>query len=139
MAFAQHDIDFDLAHDFVTARYALDSAKRATHRLILDRQDLTALFCMSDVMAIGAIRALTDLGFSVPTDVSVVGYDGVPMASFYVPRITTICQDKDRLANRAVAILFDHIAGLREPVQEIVPFCLITGESVGPPRRSTDH
>lgn len=52
-------------------------------RLIGKFPDVTAVFAMSDVMAIGAIRALRDLGYRVPEDVSVIGFDGTSLAEYY--------------------------------------------------------
>ena len=62
---------------------------------------------MSDVTAMGAIRALGDLGLRVPEDVSVMGYDGIPMARYCVPRLTTICQDTGLMARRGVELLLE--------------------------------
>jgi len=51
------------------------------------------IFACSDLVAMGAIRALTDAGVDVPGDVAVVGFDDTPMASYFVPALTTIRQD----------------------------------------------
>ena len=48
---------------------------------------------MSDMQAMGACRKLKDMGFRVPEDISVVGFDGLPIAQYYCPRITTIRQN----------------------------------------------
>ena len=106
-------------------------AYAATKRLLDRRPDLTAIFAMSDVMAIGAVRALRDRGRRVPEDISVVGYDGIPMASYSVPRLTTVRQDTQRLAERGVDVLLRGIERRGQaPVHEVVPFQLIPGESV---------
>jgi DNA-binding LacI/PurR family transcriptional regulator len=55
--------------------------------------DVTAVFAASDQMALGLISGLNSLGLNVPDDVSVVGFDGVPDAAFYVPPLTTVSQD----------------------------------------------
>ena len=85
---------------------------------------------MSDVMAIGAVRALRDRGRRVPEDISVVGYDGISMASYSVPRLATVRQDTQRLAERGVDVLLRNIERKNRPVHEVVPFQLIPGESV---------
>ena len=105
-------------------------AYAATERLLDRRPDLTAIFAMSDVMAIGAVRALRDRGKRVPEDISVVGYDGIPMASYSVPRLSTVRQDTQRLAERGVDVLLRNIERKNCPVHEVVPFQLIPGESV---------
>lgn len=67
-------------------------------RLIGKFPDVTAVFAMSDVMAIGAIRALRDLGYRVPEDVSVIGFDGTSLAEYYNPKLATIKQQHQTLA-----------------------------------------
>ena len=109
----------------------MDSAYVATGRLLARFPDLTAIFAVSDVMAIGCIRALKDLGKRVPEDISVVGYDGIPMASYSVPRLTTIKQDAGSFAQRGVDLLLEAIAQSKAPPRhELVPFQLVDGESV---------
>ncbi len=83
-------------------RYSMADAYEAARRLLGRCPELTAIFAMSDVMATGAIRAIRDLGRRVPEDVSVVGYDGVPISDY---------PDSS-------------------PVHDVVPFRLIPGESV---------
>ncbi len=71
-------------------------------RLIARCPDITAVFAMSDVMAIGAIRALRDLEYRVPEDVSVIGFDGTALAEYYNPKLATIKQAYQTLAVRSV-------------------------------------
>ena len=85
---------------------------------------------MSDVMAIGAVRALFDMGYQVPEDISVIGFDGTTLAEYYNPKIATIKQQYKTLATRSVEILFGQIELKKEPVHEIVPFEFMNGESI---------
>jgi len=101
----------------------------AAKRLITRAPELTAIFALSDVIAIGAIRALQDMGKEVPGDISVIGYDGVPLSRYSVPRLTTVRQDASFMAKRGVEMLLHRIHNKR-PVHEIVPFQLVHGESV---------
>lgn len=64
---------------------------------------------MSDAMAIGAIRKLRDMGKSVPDDISVVGFDGIPMSEFSIPRLATVRQMVDRMADDGLSTLIDKI------------------------------
>ena len=75
-------------------------------RLVEKYPDLTAVFAMSDVMAIGAIRALRDMDYRVPEDISVIGFDGTVLAEYYNPKLATIRQQYQTLAVRSVEILF---------------------------------
>jgi LacI family transcriptional regulator len=132
-ALKAYGIDFDASRDVATADYSLAGAYAAAGELIRRCPELTALFCMSDRMAMGSIRALRDDGLSVPHDVSVMGFDGIDLTGFYVPRITTIRQDERELATRGVDLLLRHLAGDKTPQHLQVPFTLAEGESVAAP------
>jgi DNA-binding LacI/PurR family transcriptional regulator len=72
---------------------------------------LTAIFCGNDTMALGVIRALVERGLRVPEDVSVVGFDDVPEAGFYLPPLTTVRQDFGEVGRQALNTLVDRMAG----------------------------
>lgn len=71
-----------------------------------------AIFAVSDTLAIGAMRGLRDAGLSVPRDVSVVGFDNIPISLMVEPQLTTVEQPMKRLGETAAALLLKH---LREP------------------------
>lgn len=132
-AFDELALPFD-AQRCEPCRYSFADAYDTTKRLLKRCPELTALFCISDVMAIGAIRAIQDLGRRVPEDVSVVGYDGIALSKFSVPRLTTVRQDTQRLAEQGVDLLLRNLQRSCAPVHGVVPFQLVPGESVSPPR-----
>ena len=133
-AFDEFSLPFDADRQCEPCRYSMADAYDIT-RLLLGRcPELTALFCLSDVMAMGAIRAIRDLGRRVPEDISVVGYDGIPLAQFSVPRLTTVRQDTQRLAEQGVELLLRALPRPRPPVHDVAPFQLIQGGSAAPPR-----
>ena len=111
-------------------RYSMAEGYAAALRLLDRNPELTAIFALSDVMAIGAIRALRDLGKRVPEDISVVGYDGISIARYSIPRLTTISQDTRQLAEQGVDIQPRIIERSRGAVHRVVPFRLLDGESV---------
>ncbi|MBO0834901.1 MAG: LacI family DNA-binding transcriptional regulator [Actinobacteria bacterium] len=82
-------------------------------------RDVTAVLCANDPMALGVIRALTERGRPVPADVSVVGFDDVPEAAYFLPPLTTVRQDFGALGRRALHLLRDRIAGM--PIVQPVP------------------
>ncbi|GAA1993015.1 LacI family DNA-binding transcriptional regulator [Kitasatospora viridis] len=82
--------------------------------VLLDR-GCTAIVCGSDMMALGAIRAVRQRGLSVPGDVSVVGFDDSPLIAFTEPPLTTIRQPVEAMATTAVDALLEEISG--EPAQ----------------------
>lgn len=112
------------------AEYTYEAAYRAMERLLDRRPEMTAVFAMSDVSAIGAMRCLQDRGKRVPEDISLMGFDGVELGNYLVPRLTTVRQDVERLAVRSAEILLAQIEKGAGAVQERVPFALVSGESV---------
>ncbi len=127
-AFRRHGIEFDDATDYETVRFSFADGYKAVQNLLARGRSFTGLFAMSDVMAIGAIRALQDAGKRVPEDVSVVGFDGLVISEYTVPRLATICQDVESLADRSLWLLLKgmHGEGARH---ETVPVSLARKES----------
>ena len=123
-------LPFDEDRQCEPCRYSMGEAYAAARRLVERCPELTAIFAVSDVMAIGVIRALRDLGKRVPEDVSVVGFDGIPLSQYFVPRLTTVRQDTQRLAERGVEVLLRNVEQPSRPFHELVPFQLVEGESV---------
>jgi len=90
------------------------------------------VFAASDLLVIGALRALAEAGRSVPGDVSVVGFDDIPMASFANPPLTTVMQDTRLAGERLVDSLIQQIRG--EPVDsQMLPTRLVIRRSCGAP------
>ena len=101
-----------------------------TKELLETGREFTALFTMSDTTAIGACKALLEAGKRVPEDYSVVGFDGIDMALYYHPSLTTICQPKEEMARASIKMLLDLIE--EHPVknnQQIFKAELRPGES----------
>jgi len=124
------ELRFDLKNDYVTSKYSFEGGAEAAKKLISQKPDLTGIFTMSDVMAMGAIRQLKDLGYSVPDDISVVGFDGISLADYYCPRVSTIKQPEDELVEKGLDLLLNCIDNQSKPVHLHIPFEFITGESV---------
>ena len=127
---AKAGIPFDYGRGYVTSKYSFEDGSQAARLLIERYPDLTAIFAMSDVMAIGAMRMLFDLGRRVPDDISIVGFDGIPLSAYYQPRLTTIRQQTDLLADEGLAILLDSIEGGAPAQNKFIPFEFVEGESV---------
>ncbi|HEY9368098.1 LacI family DNA-binding transcriptional regulator [Streptomyces sp.] len=103
--------------------------------LLLD-QGCTGIVCGSDLMALGAIRAVRARGLDVPRDVSVVGFDDSPLIAFTDPPLTTVRQPVQAMATAAVGTLIEEIEG--NPVQrtEFVfqPELVVRGSTAQPPQ-----
>jgi DNA-binding LacI/PurR family transcriptional regulator len=85
-------------------------------------RDFTALICFNDTAAIGAIRALHEVGLRVPDDVSVIGFDDIVGAKFHVPSLTTIRQPLESMGRLASRILLDRIAN---PQKKYAPTIMV--------------
>jgi LacI family transcriptional regulator len=132
---AKNGISFDFDRDYEPCSYSAESGYKAAEKLMSRSPDLTAIFALSDSIAIGAIRALKDIGLRVPEEVSVIGFDGLTMAKYSVPRLSTIQQDTAMLAKKSVDDLLMRISYGGPAVHELIPYEYIEGESVGPSRK----
>ena len=128
-AFDTYNIPFEQSSQYEPALFSISQGYDAMERLLNKMPDLTAVFAMSDTMALGAIRAIRDRGMRVPEDISVVGFDGIELGSYVSPKLTTIRQDRETIAERSVEILLSNILDGIGAVHETVPFQIIAGES----------
>lgn len=126
----ENNVYFDVSKQFKPGRFSMESGYEATKDLMEANPDLTGIFALSDTLAIGAIRALKDLGKSVPDDISVIGYDGIPYSQYSVPRITTIQQNSQLMAKKSVEDLLLRINYSRVCVHELIGHDVIMGDSI---------
>lgn len=91
--------------EVVTSPASIDGGGAAVRRAWDAGHRPTAILAMSDVVAIGAMRALRDLGLGVPSDVSVVGFDDIDLATYVDPALTTVHQPIDGKGEEAVRAL----------------------------------
>jgi LacI family transcriptional regulator len=106
----------------------------AMQKLLLGHPE--AVFAASDVMAMGAIRAIREAGLNIPDDVAIVGFDDLPMPAHLGIGLTTIRQPVVTFGEKAVEILIDLIEnGIHPPQQVIMSTELIVRESCGASRR----
>ncbi|WP_246314865.1 LacI family DNA-binding transcriptional regulator [Kineococcus aurantiacus] len=93
------------------------------------------IFCVTDTLAFGVVRALADHGVRVPDDVLVVGFDDVEDAQFHIPSLTSVAPDLDGLVDRTVDLLARRIATpAAEPQDVTVGYRLVERESTTRPR-----
>lgn len=126
----EHGLTFDGKTQHQPCRFSMSDGYDAAKQLLTRNHEITALFALSDVIALGALRAICDLGMRVPDDISLIGYDGIATSQYSVPRLTTVYQDTGKLARRGVETLLQRLHYDAPPLHEIVPFKLITRESV---------
>ena len=128
-AFAKQGIKLEPGRQYRSAFFSMEEGYHAMEQLFEQMPDLTAVFAMADVLAVGAIRAIRDRGLRVPEDVSVMGFDGIELGNYLSPRLTTVRQARERIADRSLEILLSDIAGERPAVHELLPFDIVEGES----------
>jgi len=109
----------------------------AAGRELATDSDVTAVFAANDDMAIGLIRALAEAGRSVPDDVSVVGFDDIPVAAYVTPPLTTVRQPFDSVAQRGLKRL---VHAIENPHSDLLPpsdppVDLVVRSSTAPPPR----
>jgi DNA-binding LacI/PurR family transcriptional regulator len=112
-----------------------------TGQILARMSDVTAVFAANDHLALGILRALSEHGRRVPEDISVVGFDDVPEAAYFIPPLTTIRPDFDAVATASFDLLLAQIrSGRRLGDRRVLTPTLISRDSVGPyargPRRS---
>jgi DNA-binding LacI/PurR family transcriptional regulator len=106
------------------------SGEHAMLQLLDHQPDLDAVFVASDLMALGALRALRRAGRKVPDDVAVIGFDDAPLAAHTEPRLTTVRQPVEDMGAAMARHLTRHISGLSDvPAQTVFPTQLVVRDS----------
>ncbi|HEX6907414.1 MAG TPA: LacI family DNA-binding transcriptional regulator [Terriglobales bacterium] len=96
----------------------------------------TAIFAANDLVALGVLAAMRELGLRCPEDVSLTGFDDLELASFTNPALTTVAQPAYQMGARAAALLFERLRGEALPAQHIVmKTALKARDSTAAPRR----
>lgn len=103
----------------VSANTTHASGRELGRRLKSLHPSATAVFATADILAIGIMEGLAESGFSVPSDVSVLGFDDLDLSAYVTPKLTTIAQDIPRKAAIAVQLLLGTIEGKEHPVDPI--------------------
>ena len=120
--YVQEDMDhYSMENGYLTAKSLLESGR-----------EVTAIYAVSDSLAIGVCRAVLEAGKRIPEDISVAGYDGIEMGEYYNPKLTTIKQPVEEIAKKTIRLLLDVIAEREEPQQIVFPAELVVRESTGP-------
>lgn len=113
--------------------FGFEGGFRGFPRLIKRCPDLTALFCINDSMALGAMQAAQELGWKCPADISIVGFGDAPESDYWRPRLTTFSLSSNRVAAEAIEMV---IALRRNPGQKskniFVTEELLIRDSTGP-------
>lgn len=115
---------------------SVGKARRALPDLLKQPDAPTALFVSNDIGAIAMIETCETLGFDVPGEISIVGFDDITLAGLHRISLTTVAQSLDFQAERAVSLLLERIENPNIPPRhESVPVALKVRDSTAPPRR----
>ncbi|GGD84764.1 LacI family transcriptional regulator [Tsuneonella deserti] len=117
-----------LQHDAITTE---EAGFEAARRLLACGAEFDAIFAASDLIAIGAMRALATAGRTVPDDVAVVGFDDIPAASLANPPLTTVMQDVRGAGERLLDTLLAQVEGHRRPPATLPTQLVIRNSSGG--------
>lgn len=110
--------------------YSPENGYAVTKELLEEGVDFTALYVVSDNTAFGACKAILEAGKRIPEDYSVAGFDGIKLARYYHPSLTTMQQPREEMAKESIRLLIDLIEGRKENQHRIFEAELIEGESV---------
>jgi LacI family transcriptional regulator len=133
-ALSKHDIAFDsaLVH---SGDFRQDLAYAAARVLLSQPRPPTAIFASNNLMAIGVMRAVTDMGLRCPQTVSVACFDDFEWATAFHPRLTTVAQPTDAIGAHAIEMLLDRLTGLYQgpPRHTVLRPQLVIRDSCVPP------
>ncbi|MDA5110442.1 substrate-binding domain-containing protein, partial [Brevibacillus thermoruber] len=118
-ALLEADLSFGKDVEYVTAS-TVDSGRELAEKLLDSTDPPTAIFACNDLLAIGAIQAAKQLGFRVPQDVSVVGFDNTVWASVSDPPLTTVSQPFREMGREVMDLLVQEIEGKKKGKKRIV-------------------
>lgn len=113
----------------VNGEFTEESGKDEARALLSAHPEITALFCASDLMAIGAMSAAKEMNLHIPDQLSVIGYDDILLASYVSPALTTIQQNKFALGFEGARLLLDLLSNAPKSHRMILETQLIERES----------
>ncbi|WP_319413618.1 LacI family DNA-binding transcriptional regulator [uncultured Cohaesibacter sp.] len=115
LALASAGVEFDMQRDFLDTGSAnftsLDASRAIEQRLAEGNFDYTAIVCASDMLAIGATQALVSAGYRVPEDISIVGFDNLPVSAHCEVPLTTMHIDREEMGRMAIKLLAEQATG----------------------------
>ena len=127
-ALSENNIPFNKEYR-ILGNYDYRGAYNETIKFLSKHKKVTAIFAISDIMAVGCAKAIKDSGLIVGKDISIIGFDGMDVSEFYNPTITTIIQPKVEMAKISVDLLLDLMANKTDNKHIILNTELVERES----------
>ncbi|MFI6609956.1 LacI family DNA-binding transcriptional regulator [Streptomyces sp. NPDC050507] len=131
-ALAAHGINTG-SEDVIDCGLGRSAGYQAMAQLLTRRSDFTAVFAGDDMVAAGALRAVADAGLRVPDDISVVGYNDIPLAQDFNPPLTTVRTPAEELGRAAVRLALRDPDALSSSVRHVLGTHIVVRDSVGAP------
>jgi LacI family transcriptional regulator len=129
-AFTDHGMIFDKENMYLQSKFSYVCAYEVMSKFLKTKKRFTAVFAMSDIMAIGTAKCIIDNGFKIPEDISIIGFDGIDEAKFYNPTLATIKQPYVDMAKKSVELLLKSIEDNEFSEHLMLEGKLIKGNSV---------
>ncbi len=98
----------------------VEAGQDATHILLSHYSEITALFCYNDLVAVGALKACVDLGYKVPDDLAIVGFDDIMLASLVTPPLTTCRVPRYELGREAAQMVLAQVNGQPAQIDKLI-------------------
>lgn len=109
-AMEENNLEFN-TNNILVGDYNSAKAYEVTRKFLKERKDVTAIFSISDVMAVGVAKAIVDEGLKIGDDISLMGFDGMDVSEFYNPGISTVKQPKVEMAEKSADLLLELLNG----------------------------
>ncbi len=135
---ALREANLDVREDYIrrgAADYSFKSGFDSARELLRMPDRPTALLCVSDMLALGAIASAREMGLRVPEDVTVVGFDDVEHTTMFHPHVTTVAQPCAEIGEKAMQMLEAAISRAPLDREVLLPHRLIVRESSAPPSK----
>lgn len=132
-ALADAGIEYDESLSIGIDDFSLAGGREGTRQLIASGLEFDGIFCVTDTVALGALRALHDAGIDVPSQVKVIGFDNIREGEYSSPSLSTIDPDSAGMAKAAVDLMVKRIgaAEVSTPTEYVSSYRLVTRESTG--------
>lgn len=115
---------------YLTSSFSLSSAYTVMEKALKSGKHFTGVFAMSDIMAIGAAKALMNYGKHIPNDVSLIGFDGIELAQYITPALASMRQPGEEIASESIRLLLQGINGEAQGVHITLKSELIQSASI---------
>ena len=130
-AVKKYNIDFHPEWVFDGKYYTIEEGRRACEEMLKLEDRPTVLICSSDTLALGCMIEMYAKGYKIPEDLSLTGFDNIPISKMFSKELTTIDQDIKSFASNAVQSLIHQINGEKiVELKKVIPCFLVKGETV---------